>query len=55
MFKKYMGWTPNSKMPNVYVHLSQHNVNEAIIRIPSMMGGICHVEKNLKPWMKGLA
>jgi len=33
--KKYMGWANDSKMLSVYVHLSQRDVNEAIVRIHS--------------------
>ncbi len=31
--KKYMGWTPDSKMMRVYIHLASEDVNSAILKL----------------------
>jgi integrase len=32
--KAYFGWTQDSKMTRIYIHLSGKDVDEAILRIP---------------------
>jgi integrase len=38
LVKQYMGWTPNSRMFSVYIHLSQKNVNDAVVEMHKKNG-----------------
>lgn len=42
----YMGWTISSSMPRIYVHLNGHDLDAALIRVPSLLK-VSHASKML--------